>query len=1538
MPASSAASRSLEVFDPRIRTWFAERVGQPTDAQIRAWPLIAGGEHLMLTAPTGSGKTLAAFLWVIDRLVSGAWPVDATHVLYVSPLKALNNDIQRNLLAPLAELEARFREAGEAWPALRVLTRSGDTPPNERRRQILRPPEIFITTPETLNLMLASSAGPAVFGHLKVVILDEIHAVAASKRGTHLMTAIERLTELSGEFQRIALSATVDPAEEIAAWVGGRRRISASRYEPRAVSVVRARLEKAYEVRVVAPELPGPAAGQPMGGAFWWEAVTERLKAVIAENRSTLIFVNNRRLSERIAALLNENEPRPIATSHHGSLSHETRRTIEERLKNGELPAIVATASLELGIDIGALDQVVLLGTPPSVSSALQRMGRAGHGVGQVSRALIFPTYPRDLVDAAVMAGAVESRAIEPLAPIHAPLDLLAQWIVGMTGREARTVDELYGAIREAKAYRDLPRERLDDVLEMLAGESDGERLRAFDPLISWDRLKGTVRATPGALRSFYISGGTITDRGYFAMRQESSNTKIGELDEEFVWEQWPGITFTFGAQAWTIQKITDNDVIVRPGNLNEATMPFWRGEDRSRDLHFSGLIADWLEGAETHLAAEVGVHGTTVETFEARLMESGRLEPEAAARLARTLRLQRRVTGAPLPHRHHLLAEYVPIHGGDRETLQLILHLPWGGRVNRPLGLVLAALWEEREGARPPVFAGNDGIARHLPRPESAADLLREIPVHRLEELLRRTLEGSNLFGAHFREAATRALLLPRSDPRRRMPLWLSRVKAKQLYTAVARHPNFPLLLEAWRSCLQDEFSLPKLREMLEEIHDGSIAVSEVHVEKASPFAEGIVWRETNALMYRGDTTPGGPSAVRPDLIAEVAATPALRPRIPADVAVGFLRKLHRVHSEYAPYPDRDLVDWVKQRQWIPAVEWRDLIGAVARDHPGVTLQAELPDGALVWVRMGESGAPGIAARDALDRLVRSWAGSPAQIAAAPFDAASACEPPGDERSWSRPTGPGDAGATPGPEPAVSSDRSREATWLGNWLSFYGPVARDFIHGALGVASAAIDAALEELIDAGVLFAGDFIEGATGQICDAENYERLLRLARRAARPSFEALPPERLALFLAWRQGLTEPGRGTAGLQERLEPLLGLPLPAGLVEREFLPARLRDYSTAWLDATFQESDLLWSGAGREKIVIAFAEHFDLLRAAPEGEDSPREGDEGVRASGMRDEQIGRGSEEAWIHVGPIGLEADRPYAFAELLRRSAETPSKFAGQFWDAVWAGKLAGEAATALRRGVLSDFRMSDSAPSRRGVRRGISRQARWQSTDPFPGPWRVLMPPGPAADALDDLEQQKDRVRLLLGRYGVLFRELLANESPRLRWSSVFRALRLMELSGEVLAGHFFRGVAGLQFIAPDAFASLRRGLEDGAVYWLNAVDPASICGLGLQEMSWKIPARRPTTHLAFIGDRPAIIAERSFKSLRFLIEPDHPRLEEVLALLGNQLTRAFDPLPVLVIEKIDGRAAADSPFLPAIRSQFECSVEPARVLVSRRYA
>jgi len=908
---------SLSLFHPLIAAWFRESVGKPTPVQAAAWPRIAVGEHVLVTAPTGSGKTLTAFLWALNQLITGEYPRGRCGVLYVSPLKALNNDIQRNLLAPLEGLRAKFEEEGEDFPPIRVLTRSGDTPSRERQSMLRRPPEILITTPESLNLLLTSRGGTGMLGAPRVVILDEIHAVVDSRRGTHLMTAVERLARLAGEFQRIALSATVRPPEMVAEFAGGYLR-EGDRYTPRTVVPVRADMRKSYRIGVHYPTA--------IEDESRWPAIIDACREIIRRNRSTLIFTNSRRQAEQFTWKINAGEEEMLAYAHHGALSREIRLEVERRMKAGRLKAIVATSTLELGIDIGALDEVVLIGAPPAVSAAVQRAGRAGHRVGETSRATLFPTHGHDLLAAAVLAKNMPAQNIEAVQAVRRPLDVLAQVLVSMTAVEPWDIDELYAEIRRSYSYHDLPRAQFDLVMNMLAGRYADSRLRELSPRLSIDRLENTAAARPGAVRDLYLSGGTIPDRGLYHLRHMETNALIGELDEEYVWEARVGQPVTFGTQNWRIERITHNDVYVLPGSPSVKEAPFWKAEELNRDAHFAELVGLFLEEADGRLKDPA---------FLAELRRDYCLDPAAAEALLDYLARQREHAGCPLPHRHHLLVEHVETGPAGHPGNQVVLHTMWGGRVNRPFALALAQAWEERFGDPVETFTSDDAVYLVLSREIAGAEVLSLVTGARLEELLRKGLEGSGFFGARFREAAGRALLLTRRRYNERLPLWVSRLRSKKLLAAVSNYPDFPLLLEAWRSCLRDEFNLDILQERLAECETGAITWSETRTLSPSPFAQVMSWRQMNHYVYIDDT-PAGKTAsnLRGDLLREVAFTPNLRPAISPAVIAQFEAKRRRLAPGYSPGTPRDLLDWVKERLLIPQEEWQQLLAAIQRDH----------------------------------------------------------------------------------------------------------------------------------------------------------------------------------------------------------------------------------------------------------------------------------------------------------------------------------------------------------------------------------------------------------------------------------------------------------------------------------------------------------------------------------------------------------------------------------------------------------------------------
>ncbi len=1470
---------ALQRFHPLIHRWFSDEVGAPTDIQHSAWAAIAEGRHCLITAPTGSGKTLAAFLWAIDRLVTGVWPADGVRVVYLSPLKALNNDIQRNLLTPLDALKRVFAEAGAAFPEIRVLTRSGDTPPSERQAMVRRPPEILVTTPESLNLLLSSPRARAMLNGVRTIILDEIHAVAGTKRGTHLITAVDRLVPLAGEFQRIALSATVRPMEAIAAFVGGYTRTESgddTEYHPRPVAILRSPSAKTYDTRVC---FPHETLYEP-GGGTRWPALAKALKEVVARNRSTLIFAVSRRLCERLTLYMNEDEDHLVAYAHHGSLALEMRRLVEQKLKDGALSAIVATNSLELGIDIGALDEVILVQAPLSIAAAVQRIGRAGHQVGAVSRGLLYPIHAHDLLETAAMARAIRAQDIEEIRPVPAPLDVLAQVLVSMTGVETWNVDTLYDFIRTSAPYRHLPRTSFDRVVQMLVGRYASSRIRALQPVVSLDAVDNTLRGKPAGLQILYRSGGTIADRGYFNLRRQDSKAKIGELDEEFVWERFLGDTFIFGTQAWTIRQITHNDVLVLPGDPNRAMAPFWKGDGIPRSDHFSRRISEFLENAEQRLEDPA---------WREWLMHEVPMEERAADALIAYLRQQRAATKTPLPHRHHLLAEHCVDYRRGEEHPQLILHTLWGAPVNRPLTFALAQALADRDGNHPEVFCDNDAIVVPLTEMNTTPDPFRLVTPENLEALLRKKLEQTGFFGARFRENASRALLLPRDAFGKRMPLWMTRVRSKRLLEAIAEYPDFPILAETWRTCLQDEFALDRLKALLNEIRAGTIAVSRAETSTPSPFTKSLMWQQTNSYMYRDDA-PEVPvrSQLRDDVLSEVTHTADLRPQIDPDLAAVFVRKLQRTQPGYAPTTPDDLLDWVKERQFLPWAEWEALLCAVERDTgaPGAVLVDAIAE-KLIYISGSTSSIRGVSALEFAARLRLIFHADENTIALSSLPKNRPLDPAALAREED------------------SEDTLSLADWLAEWLRFYGPLPESVLKTLLPVPAETLLHALEELVEAETLIAGHLTRGHEAlEFCDTENFESLLRIARAAARPTLAPLPAAKLPLFLAAWQGIT-PAEGKPSANDRaLESLLGFPASVDLLESDYLAARISDYRPGVLDEWLENAALLWVGCGDRRIFLAPRDALPLF--------CDHALDDSVIA------------ESGNLLPGPVGR-----YTLSELLDHTHLTTSELTQRLWKAAWNGSVTCDSYAPVRIGLRSRFRTRPAeAPAQRS-RRGAFRA--WKASRSFEGCWLAVPRPSLPEDALEAAELDNERARLLLERYGVVFRELIERELPALQWAAVFRALRRIELAGEAVAGSFFEGIHGVQFAAPGAIQRLYAPLPETALFWINATDPISVCGLGVEGLQAELPARLKTTRLIYHGSQVVLVVRKSGKELEFRISPDDPQLMQCLQVLRTLPMTGSSGKSGITVELINSAPATKSEYLPALREHFTAVADPRRI-------
>lgn len=1498
----------METFLPPLRAWFKRRFGDPTEIQRLAWPAIERGESILALAPTGSGKTLAAFLSFINAFASQRLTSGRTRLLYISPLRALNNDMHRNLLVPLEELRREFERDGYLFPQIRVQTRSGDTGQRERRQMLLHPPEILITTPESLNLLLSSGAASRMLGGLKAVILDEIHALADVRRGVHLMTAVERLVDIAGEFQRVGLSASVANPVTIAAYLGGFSDSSSDVL--RTVRILHVSDSASFSLDIVPvpvmqahsnDEGTQPEAS-PHGTeaeirtderTLFFDALAAQIDGLLSGGRRVLCFTESRRMTEKLALLLNERHEEAVAFAHHGSLSRELRLSIEERFKAGRLPCVVATSSLELGIDIGDLDEVVLLQCPGSSSRALQRLGRAGHRPGELSRGTAIPLHDLDLMRMVVLRRMVERQELEPLIPLQNPLDVLAQVLVSMaceaeSAGHAMEPDHALSILKRTYAYHDLDLRHFRLVLSMLEGRFQG---------LSQSGLRARLRLTaagytvvPGARMQLYQSGGTIGERGQFSVRTASRTegpshgargALLGEFDEEFVFERKVGDRVVLGSRLWQITAIGDSDVEVVQAGDGWGMNPFWRADGRDMDNSLADRLAETMERwslqmeepQERALIAQDDPPGSpgreragAIETAGAMDQQDfmGGLAAEEGERTALALmdlfRRQRESTGMGLPHRHRIIAE-CPISEAGAGGYPIYYHTFWGGRRNRPFAIALLSVMERELGVRISHYVSDEGLLLILPGPfgrEDPARFLSLVTPDNLLEEIERALPESTLFGSAFRQAAGISLLLPSRGFGRRTPFWLHRMAASRLLEGLSGKGEFPVTIEAWRSLLRDRFDLAGLRQRIEEIHSGEIQIVRCDVVNPGPLTSGLEYQRTGDVMYRPDGR--GDAGHNTAFFSDLAGIPA----VPEEIILQFEdRSLRRVDG-YRPETEEETIEWLIERGFLPLSEWRQLRGD-AREDEGASRQT---------LRVDVADEPLVASVDGAALLLLCFPGAGIVGGA-----------------WSREDLISRATELQDREGAVPSITDI----LERFLSWYGPFPVDRLLQLFG--ENGMDA-FEELTAAGVVLRGQLVRGhATEHVCHRTNLERLHRMARRASRSAPPVRPAGDLALFLAEFQGLTQrQGRGADRLRHHFERLFGFVAPAALWEADILPARMCEYRTADLDALMSESALAWTGAGQVDSIAdrppgrgpsssTSPVYFFLIHEAVLFTPMPSGPSSGQESTGPDDERLERLFSDA------------TPGTFPE--RPTTENQ----GWLLHQLRAGRLASLSAAMFRRSVRSRFR----PPVREPQLRQPGRWGRGSEVSLF-----LRMTAHAAEDSAEEEERRRERCRLLLDRYGILFRDLLVRELPSLQWRQLYRTLCRMELAGEVIGGQFFSGLSGLQFLRPAALHILSQGLPDDAVYWMNAKDPASLCGVP----GFALPARQAGTRLVYRGAALMAAFLKSGRALWFYAVPE--ACAGVEAVFNEIMERDFDPPVRWIIETINGEWASTSAYGPVL--------------------
>ncbi|WP_310964629.1 ATP-dependent helicase [Nocardioides terrisoli] len=1498
---------ALARFGAPTRAWFEAAFARPTSAQAGAWSTIAAGRHALVVAPTGSGKTLSAFLWSLDRLFHEQVPDERSRrcrVLYVSPLKALAVDVERNLRAPLTGIRHTAARLGLELPEVTVGVRSGDTTPTERRRLQTRPPDILITTPESLFLMLTSAARESLRG-VETVILDEVHAVAGSKRGAHLAVSLERLDALLDRpAQRIGLSATVRPVEAVARFLGGTAPVEA----------VAPPAEKRWDLSVVVPvedmtELDAAPDGSDSERAgSIWPHVEERVVDLIEQHRSTIVFANSRRLAERLTARLNEvhaerlgepteliGSPGPpaqvmaqsgtsqgaagvLARAHHGSVSKEQRAVIEDDLKRGRLPCVVATSSLELGIDMGAVDLVVQIESPPSVASALQRVGRAGHQVGETSRGVLFPKHRGDLVPTAVTVERMRTGAIEALRVPANPLDVLAQQVVAATAMDTWAADDLFAVLRRSAPFATLPRSAFDATLDLLAGRYPSDEFAELRPRIVWDRVTGALSARPGAQRLAVTSGGTIPDRGLFGVFLVGSDStgpgpgrRVGELDEEMVYESRVGDVFTLGTTSWRIEDITHDRVMVSPAPGQPGRLPFWTGDSLGRPAELGEAIGAFVR--------EVAAMDRPAAVARAR---SAGFDAWAAANLVSLLEEQREATNR-LPHDRQLVVERFRDELGD---WRLVVHSPYGTPVHAPWALMVNARLRERYGVDAQAMAADDGIVVRIPETDQdppGAELIAFDP-DEVEQLVTTEVGGSALFASRFRECAARALLLPRRDPGRRSPLWQQRQRSAQLLEVAARYPSFPIVLETVREVLQDVYDVPALVTLQRRIAERRVSLVDVATTRPSPFAQSLLFGYVAAFMYEGDSPLAERRAAAltldQGLLAELLGRAELRelldPAALAEVEAELQRLRHPGLDDRRARDAEGLVDLLR------------LLGplSTAETAERATFDVDEPLERLVEsrrvVRVRIAGEERWAVVEDVARL-RDGLGVPV--------------PPGTPETFTEPV------------------EDPLGDLVGRFARTHGPFTTADVAARLGLGSAVVHQTLVRLAAHGRVLEGEFRPTGTGsEWCDAEVLRRLRRRSLARLRHEVEPVEPATLGRFLpAWQHVAAgaSAGRGLRGVDGVLavvEQLAGCPVPASAWESLVLPARVADYQPAYLDELTATGEVLWAGHGSLPgsdgwVSLHLTDSADLTLPAPDPD-----------------------ADLSTLHRAVLeALDGGGAFFFRQLeaaVRRSdasgGTTDPELSQALWDLVWWGRVGNDTLAPLRaltrgggahRGRRSPPRARLGRPGRPGrtpmpVRGGPPEAA---------GRWFLLPEVEP-----DPTRRSHAAAESLLERHGVVTRGAVTSERTPGGFAAAYKVLAAFEDAGRCRRGYFVEGLGAAQFGSAGAIDRLRTFTPPAAgtkavAVTLAATDPANPYGAALPwpgRTAGHRPGRKAGALVVLVDGALALYVERGGRSLlTFVSTVSAPSVEEdtlavAIDALGTAVRRGA--LGRLTVEKADG--------------------------------
>lgn len=1457
----------LAVFSAPVRAWFRSTFGAPTPAQRLGMAPIAARRSTLLLAPTGSGKTLAAFLSAIERVMFGP-ATRGLKVVYVSPLKALAVDIERNLRAPIAGIAAAARELGVAFHEPSVFVRSGDTRAKDRAAFVRNGADVLITTPESLYLLLTSESAKH-FSTVETVIVDEIHVLAGSKRGTHLWLSLERLEALRGTslppLARIGLSATVRPLEPVARVLAG----YAEPAIPRPVEIVDAGTRRAIEVTVEVPvedlrsmssrgKDTGPDEKDPTRSI--WPSLYPRLVELVRAHTTTLIFVNNRRLAERLSAALNETAGEEIALAHHGSIAHDRRVEIEGRLKSGTVPAIVATSSLELGIDMGSIDLVVQIEAPPSVAAGLQRVGRAGHRASAVSKGVVFPKFRADLLACVATVRAMGEGQVESTNIPENPLDVLAQQIVAIVAVAPISDAALYDLVRRAAPYVTLPRSAFDGVLDMLSGRYPSDELAELRPRITWDRATGQLTPRIGSKRIAIASGGTIPDRGLFGVFLDNRGARpirIGELDEEMVFESRVGDVFLLGASSWRITDITHDRVLAVPAPGEPGKMPFWHGDRPGRPAELGRRI-----GA---LAREIAAVSASKATAD--LVRRGSVDRRAARNLVTYVMDQKSATGE-VPSDEVVVVERFVDELGDQRVCVLC---PLGAKVLGPWAMAVTARLREQLDLEIDAIWSDDGIVFRVPDVDAAPDPSVFVPSSdEVEALVTRGLDRTALFASRFRENAGRALLLPRRAPGKRVPLWAQRKRAADLLGVASRYGSFPIVLETFRECLREAFDLPALVDLLRKIEEKSVHLRRVDTKVPSPFASSLLFSYVANFIYDGDA----PLAER-----RAQALSLDQDRL------------------------RELLGEVELRELLDEEAIAETALQVSHARRSIAHADHLHD---LLLSLGDLTPPEIASRAAAgvdpsplaDELVRARRavrvdiGRDARLVAVEDiaryrDALGVTPPPGLP-----------AALLEGAPNALSG-------LLGRFARTHGPFTLEEIAERFGLGAEVARAALMTLVASGRLVAGSFTPStAASQFVDAEVLRTIKRRSLAHLRKAVEPVTGEALARFLGSHHGVVRPRTGAEAVLATIERLEGLALPASVWFADVFPDRVRDFSPSLLDELCSAGEVVWRGVepiGQTDARIAFhiTDRVALLAPPP--------------------------SDPTHLLAAKVTsiLEARGAVFFGDLAARADAFPGDVLAALWDLVFAGLVTNDTTSPLRSlyGLAVTERTSAKSASRFRSRRQLAPGSE--------GRWSLLPRPRQASA---DTDRAAAFATVLLERHGVLTRESMAHEAALGGFSTVYPVLRAMEEAGRVRRGYFVDGLGAAQFARVGVDEQLRAMREPGEAWLalrLSALDPANPYGAALP---WPKPsdpaaevsrlARAAGAHVVLVEGRlVGYVARGEQQVVTFLSESEPERSKDLRALVDVLAAWVeAGSRKVLAIQRIDGDEASKSTLAPAFRA------------------